>query len=149
MNKKKPMAKRKSKFIGFLFAIFSGPISFLYVRKRKKTLILTALLFVPFINICVYFYSLFGIIGDVKQFNSDVGGNARFGFVVCMCQNLVRLGCKFCSHCGAKLVKACSSCKASIGKDEKFCSNCGHALADIAIIKSTAKKKLIGWLGTD
>ncbi|MBI2657754.1 zinc ribbon domain-containing protein [Candidatus Woesearchaeota archaeon] len=144
MDKKQSVAKRKSKFIGFLFAIFSGPISFLYVRKRRKALVLSALLFVPYINICIYIYSLFGIVGDVKQFNSDVGGNARFGFVVCACQNLVRVGCKFCSSCGAKLVKSCSACNASIEKDGKFCSSCGHAFENIGIIKNSLKKRF--WL---
>lgn len=134
------MAKRKSKFIGFLLAIFTGPLSFLYVRKRKKALLCFALLFVPFVNVVVYLFTLFGIVSDVKEYNKDVNGSARFGFVVCQCQSLNRPGCKFCSNCGAKLVKACDECSGTVGINEKYCRNCGNAFSRFSALKFSMRK---------
>lgn len=121
------MPKLKSRFIGLVLAIFTGPLSFTYVRKWKKALLLIALLLIPFVNIIVYLYCLFAIVSDVKQHNRDVQGIARFGFVVCRCQNYNRPGFKFCSSCGTKLVKACNECGHLINKNEKYCNHCGYA----------------------
>jgi len=137
------MSKLKSRFIGFVLALFSGPLSFLYVRKWKKALLLFALLFIPFANVVAYLYCLFAIVSDVKQHNRDVQGMARFGFVVCRCQHYNRPGCKFCSNCGAKLVKACDGCKQNIGKDERYCNNCGYAFGSLAKKRLAIRKALL------
>ena len=134
------MSKQKSRFIGFMLAIFSGPISFLYVRKWKKTLLLLALLLIPFVNVVVYIYSIFGIIADIKIYNRDVQSHVRFGTVVCACQNYNRPGCKFCSSCGTKLVKSCNECSHLVGKNEKYCDNCGHAFGRIGKMKFSLRK---------
>ena len=136
------MAKLKSRFIGLMLALFSGPLSFLYVGKWKKTLLLFALLLIPFVNLIVYLYCIFAVIPDVKQRNRDVQGMARFGFVVCSCQNYNRPRLKFCSNCGTKLVKPCSNCKNLIGKNEKYCSHCGNAFGIITKRKLELRKLL-------
>ena len=134
------MAKLKSRFIGLMLALFSGPLSFLYVGKWKKTLLLFALLLIPFVNLIVYLYCIFAIIPDVKQRNRDVQGMARFGFVVCSCQNYNRPGLKFCSSCGTKLVKSCGECSHVVQKSEKYCSHCGHAFGRFAKRKFALRK---------
>ena len=136
------MPKQKSKFIGFMLALFSGPICFFYVRKRKKALMLFPLLLVPFVNVVVYLYSIFAIVSEVRQHNRDVQGIARFGFAVCSCQNYSRPGCKFCSSCGTKLVKSCNECNHLVGKNERYCDNCGHAFGRLGKMKFSIKKLL-------
>ena len=138
------MPKLKSRFFGLLLAVFSGPISFLYVRKWKKALMLTVLLLIPFVNVIVYLYCLFAIVSDVKHHNRDVQGIARFGFVVCRCQNYNRPNFKFCSSCGTKLVKACNECGHVIQKCERYCSHCGYAFSRIAR-KIPALRKLLSF----
>ena len=134
------MPKLKSKFVGLLLTLFSGPLSFLYVRKWKKGLLLFALLLIPFVNVIVYIYCIFAIVSKVKQYNRDVQGIARFGFVVCRCLNYNRPGFKFCSSCGTKLVKTCIDCGYSIGKSEKYCNRCGYAFGRIAKRKLALKR---------
>ena len=134
------MPKLKSKFVGLLLALFSGPLSFLYVRKWKKALLLFALLLIQFVNVVVYIFCIFAIVSDVKQHNRDVQGIARFGFVVCRCMNYNRPGFKFCSSCGTKLVKTCDECGTSIGKSEKYCNRCGYAFGRIAKRKLALKR---------
>ena len=134
------MSKHKSKFLGFLFALFSGPISFLYVRKWKKALLLSAMLLIPFVNVVVYIYSIFAIISNVKQFNRDVHSHARFGIVVCRCQNYNRPGSKFCSSCGSKLVKPCGECSRLVEKSEKYCEHCGHSFGRVGKLKFPLRK---------
>ena len=136
------MPKLKNKFVGLLLALFSGPLSFMYVRKWKKALLLTALMLIPFVNVIVYIYCIFASVSNVKQHNRDVQGIARFGFVVCSCQNYNRPGFKFCSSCGTKLVKSCNECKNAIGKSEKYCSHCGYAFGRLAKQKLALRKLL-------
>ena len=136
------MPKRKSKFIGFLLALFAGPLCFLYIGKWKKALLLFSLLWIPFLNAAIYIYCVFAIIPNVKRCNGDIYDNVRFGIVVCECQSQNKTGSKFCSNCGSKLVKACDGCKQSAGKNEKYCGNCGHAFTRMAKQKLAIKKML-------
>lgn len=41
------------------------------------------------------------------------------------CEKTIKTGAKFCSNCGASLVKKCKKCHLEMNLDEKFCSNCG------------------------
>jgi class 3 adenylate cyclase len=41
-------------------------------------------------------------------------------------------GAKFCSNCGAALVRTCASCAAQNAPTARFCSECGAALGDLA-----------------
>ncbi len=136
------MPKRKSRFIGFLLPLFTGPLCFIYIGKWKKGLVLFPFLWVPFVNAAVYLYSLFAISSNVKRYNSDIYDNVRFGIVVCGCQSQNKSGSRFCSNCGLKLVKACDECNHFIGIDERYCNNCGHAFTKMARRKIAIKKMI-------
>ena len=136
------MPKRKSKFIGFMLVLFGGPICFLYIRKWKKSLVLIALMLVPFINIIVYLYCLFAISSNVKRYNGDLYDNVRFGIVVCGCQSQNKPHSKFCTNCGLKLVKTCNECNMVVEKKERYCSHCGNAFTKIAKRRIALRKWL-------
>jgi len=120
------MAKQKSRFIAFTLAVFTGPLSFIYVGKWKRALVLFSLLWIPWINLIVFLYALFAIIPNVKAHNRNLNDNMRYGIIVCNCRTSNRAWSKFCSGCGAKLVKQCDYCEHYDNKFNKFCSNCGQ-----------------------
>ncbi len=135
------MAKYKNSFIGFLLAIFTGPFSFLYVGKWKKTLLFLPLIFIPYINIVAYFIILFSIVKDVRKHNREKDGEIRYGLIVCKCGSHNRPKSKFCSGCGAGLTKPCNSCKANIPKGQPYCNFCGFGFQE-QIKKRVVKKKI-------
>ena len=137
------MPKRKSKLIGFLLAIFAGPVSFLYVGKWKKTLLLFPLLLVPYLNAIIYLFTLFAIVSDVKTYNLDAFDDLRYGIVGCRCGSRSKSGSKFCSNCGTKLVKTCKACKHDAGKNERYCHNCGNVFEDMVKGKFLSKKPAV------
>ena len=135
------MSKEKSRLFGFMLAAFTGPISYIYVNKWKKTLWLLPLMFVPYINAAVYVFTLFGIISDVKKYNRNIFSEVRYGIVVCKCGSHNRAWSKFCSDCGFKLTKKCDNCDMQVLNDKRYCNHCGHAF-DGLIKKSVKKKKI-------
>ena len=126
------MPKRKSRFIGFALALFTGPLSFLYIKRWRKSLLLFPFLWLPYVNVAIYIYCVFSIASNVSRYNRDIYDNARYGIVVCRCQSQNKPYRKFCSNCGTKLVKACDECGHVIDKNERYCSHCGHAFSRIA-----------------
>ena len=136
------MPKQKSKLIGFLLAVFTGPVSYLYVRKWKKTLLLLPLLLVPYVNIFVYLITLFAIVSDVKYYNRDKFNEARYGLVVCKCGAQNKSGSRFCVDCGFKLTKDCKKCSSYVLIDKNYCNYFGYGFED-KIKKSNARKKVV------
>jgi len=134
------MPKRKSRFIGLILALFTGPLSFLYVRRWRRALLLFPFIWIPFLNAAIYLYTLFAIISNVNRCNRDIYDNVRFGIVVCRCQSQNKSGSIFCSNCGLKLVKTCKECNAVIEKNEKYCNSCGNAFGRIAKRKLALRK---------
>lgn len=137
------MAKYKSSFVGFLLAVFTGPLSFIYIGKWKKTLLFLPLMFIPYINIITYIIILFSIFKDVKKYNKEKYAEVRYGLVVCKCGAQNRSGSRFCSDCGKELTKVCKSCQADINKDQPYCSFCGFGFQE-QIKKRIALKKAAG-----
>ena len=135
------MPKQKSKLIGILLAVFTGPLSFLYVGKWKKALLLLPLMLVPYLNALIYFYCLFAIIGNVKKHNKENFNEARYNIVVCKCSAVNKSGSRFCSDCGKKLTKQCRKCDAQILNEKNYCNYCGYGFQDL-IKKRTAIKKV-------
>ncbi len=134
------MTKNKSKLLAFLLAIFTGPLSYLYIGKWKKTLIFLPLMLIPYINILAYLIIIFDVRKEVKNFNRENYDETRFGLLVCKCGVQNRNGSNFCSSCGSFLTKICKSCRASINKDHPFCSVCGTGF-DEQIKKGIVRKK--------
>jgi len=134
------MSKNKSKFIALLLAVFTGPLSFLYVRKWKKTLLLLPLVFIPYLNILIYFFTLFSVVGDANKYNKEKLNDIRFGLVVCKCGFQNKALNKFCIECGAKLTKACKSCSFNIPKDQLYCNYCGFQFEDLVKKRIVSKK---------
>ena len=124
------MAKNKSGFVGFLLAVFTGPFSFLYIGKWKKTLLFLPFLFIPYLNIIAYFIILFSITKDVKRHNKEKYDEVRHGLAVCKCGNYNKAESRFCSSCGAKLTKVCKSCKSDISKAQPYCNFCGFGFQE-------------------
>ncbi|MDP3765416.1 MAG: hypothetical protein Q8R04_02795 [Nanoarchaeota archaeon] len=135
------MSKEKSRLFGFMLAAFTGPISYIYVNKWKKTLWLLPLMFVPYINAAVYVLILFGIISDVKKYNRNIFSEVRYGIVVCKCGSHNKAYSKFCSDCGFKLTKKCDNCDMQVLNDKCYCNHCGHAFDNL--IKKNVKKKKV------
>jgi hypothetical protein len=44
------------------------------------------------------------------------------------CGKPVRVGAKFCDHCGKPLAAVCAKCGAELRQEAKFCDNCGAAV---------------------
>ncbi len=135
------MAKNKSSFIGFLLAVFTGPFSFLYIGKWKKTLLFLPLIFIPYVNVIIYFIILFSIVKAIKKYNKERYGEVRYGLIVCKCGAHNKAGSKFCSSCGTSLSKVCKSCKADVSKDQPYCNFCGFGFQE-QIKKRIVRKKL-------
>lgn len=133
------MPKQKSKLIGFLLAVFTGPVSYLYVGKWKKTLLLFPLMIVPYVNAGVYVITLFAIISDVKNYNKQNFNEVRYGLVVCKCGAHNKACSNYCSDCGNELTKNCRKCNAFVLINKNYCNYCGFAFKDM--IKKTGKWK--------
>lgn len=75
-----------------------------------------------------------GASGGIESVVSGVAcgiakGKAKASVITCPnCNNEVKKGAKFCSHCGASLEtkKHCPNCGIEIENDAKFCPNCGQ-----------------------
>lgn len=134
------MSKNKSSFVGFVLAVFTGPLSFLYVGKWKKTLLFFPLIFIPYINIIAYIIILFSIVKDVRNYNKEKVSEVRYNLIVCKCSAQNKAGSKFCSNCGKELTKVCKSCKADISKVQPYCNFCGFGFQE-QIKKRVAIKK--------
>lgn len=132
------MAKYKNAFVGFLLAIFTGPFSFIYIGKWKKTLLFFPFIFIPYLNIIAYIVILFSIVKGVKKHNKEEYAEVRYGLIACKCGVQNKSGSRFCSYCGTKLTKVCKSCKADISKDQPYCSFCGFGFQE------RIKKRIVG-----
>jgi len=137
------MAKYKSSFVGFLLAVFTGPLSFLYIGKWKKTLLFLPLIFIPFLNIIIYIIILFSIVKEVRNYNKEKFAEVRYNLIVCKCSAQNKAGSRFCSNCGKKLTKLCKSCKADISKAQPFCNFCGFGFQE-QIKRKVVRKKVAG-----
>lgn len=147
------MANQKSRFLGIILALFTGPFSFLYVKKWKKTLVFFPLIFVPWLNIIVYFIMLFSITKDVKKYNSQKMDELRYGLIACKCGNQNRSGSLYCTACGKPITYVCVSCQTHIPKGQSYCNLCGTGLKEqlrklylIKNIKLTAAITIIALL---
>ncbi len=136
------MPKQKSKLVGFLLAIFTGPISYLYIGKWKKTLVLLPLMFIPYVNILIYLFTLFVIIGEVFKYNRDNFNEVRYGLVVCKCGAQNKAMSRFCADCGFKLTKKCSKCSSDVLVGKHYCNYCGYAFEE-KIKKGNKRKKIV------
>jgi hypothetical protein len=116
------MAKYKSKIIGFILAFFTGPFSFLYLKKWKKTLAFSALMFIPKFNILVYSTILLLILFDVSRYNKRLKEYLRNGIIYCECGSYNKRGSRFCDHCGMPVTIPCKSCGTS--RNDKYCYFC-------------------------
>jgi hypothetical protein len=140
------MAKSKSSIVGFILAIFTGPFSYLYIKKWKKTLLFIPLLLIPIVNAVVYIFILFNIISDVKAYNKQKLSQAKNQYSVCQCGALNQKFSRFCSECGNTLTKECISCGKHIGKNDFYCNYCGNAFK--ALIKTKVKRKKLALIAT-
>ncbi len=138
------MAAYKSAFAGALLAIFLGPLSYLYVGKWKKTLLLIPLMFIPIFNILVYLYIFASMILEVRRYNQKAFRRINYGVIPCTCGSESKAGSKYCRDCGKLMLKDCPSCKASVPANDYYCTICGKPFKDKVQRKKIIQKIAIG-----
>ncbi|MBS3106801.1 hypothetical protein J4419_04020 [Candidatus Woesearchaeota archaeon] len=70
-----PKQKSTALFLAAFLAAFLGPLAYFYLGKWVKALLLWPILFIPVINVFLYFYLLFTIRDKVEAYNRKKFGS--------------------------------------------------------------------------
>lgn len=129
--------------VATLLAIFTGPFSYLYVKKYKKMLVCLTLMFVPYLNYFVVLFIALTIHKDVKKNNIKNFNETKFGLITCKCGNQNKRESQYCAECGHSLTKECGSCYANVNEHAVYCNYCGFEFEKITRKKHIRKKTVV------